>query len=93
MPKINLRYIPTTELRAELARRSFTEPKVEPVKPQKWVCQCGNTVYGGASFAAAFVLYDSVWCRICIPNGLPHIYGDQGPIADRAMVQMDADAP
>jgi hypothetical protein len=86
--RIDLSDVPTAALRAELARRERAAEG--PPKRWKWVCRCGNTVFGGGDFSKVFVDAGRVWCRVCIPNDRPVFYGTPDRPASVPMEQQPA---
>ncbi len=81
MSRIDLSAVPTSALRAELARRELASRPADRPKRWKWVCGCGNTAYGGGDLSQVFAEDGRVWCRVCIPSCRRVIYatGDRLP--------------
>lgn len=90
MIRMDLSLILTEILQAELARREKIPTKLEPLKRQKWVCKCGNAVFGGGDFRSVIVTAGRVWCRICCPGGRPNYYSENGRAASVPMEQKPA---
>lgn len=62
---LDLTFIPTELLRAELARRelasSLKSKRAARVVLQKWVCKCGNVAFGGGDLSTVFAESGRVW--------------------------------
>ena len=90
---VDLSTVPTGQLRAELARRERQDADEALVieRPQKWVCRCGNVVYGGGDISKLRYHFARAWCRVCYPRFSDIIlYEKPGVPASVPMVQMDA---
>jgi hypothetical protein len=87
---VDLSGVPSSALRAELARRELAQPAARRPTRSKWVSACGNTAYGGGDVSKVYGLDGHVWCRICIPFDRREQYRVDGIVTVRPMVQSAA---